>query len=195
EQPSRMFEKARLMSREVELSLMCRARAVAFARRLPAGSRIFLNTHPAESLQIDVLPSLGPLLERAPEHPLVIEIHEGAIDDLESVRRFIAELREMGIGIAYDDFGAGRSRLVELVQAPPDFLKFDIGLIRNIHRAPEPQQRMLRTLVDMVHDMGTSALAEGLEQREEAECCRDLGFDYLQGFYFGRPQPAAPSVR
>ncbi|MGE0375834.1 MAG: EAL domain-containing protein [Planctomycetaceae bacterium] len=195
EKPGCMFGKAQLLSREVELSLLCRARAVSFGKHLPEGSRIFLNTHPAESLQVDVLPSLHSLLVRVPNHQLVVEIHEGAIDDLTSIRRFIAELREMGIGIAYDDFGAGRSRLVELIQAPPDFLKFDISLIRKIHEAPDQQQRMLRTLVDMVHDMGTAALAEGLERRPEADCCRELGFDYLQGFLYGRPQPATRPTR
>ncbi len=195
EKPQHMFDKAQLVSREVELSLLCRARAVAFGRCLPRGSQIFLNTHPAESLQIDVLPSLLPLRERATEHTLVVEIHEGAIDDLKSIRRFIAELKEMGIGIAYDDFGAGRSRLVELIQAPPDFLKFDIGLIRDIHEAPHQQRRMLKSLVSMVHDMGTAALAEGLEKHEEADCCRDLGFDYLQGFLFGHPCPAEKRTR
>lgn len=194
EKPQHMFDKAQLVSREVELSLLCRARAVAYGRCLPRGSQIFLNTHPTESLQVDVLPSLRPLRDRATEHPLVVEIHEAAIDDLKTIRRFIAELKEMGVGIAYDDFGAGRSRLVELIQAPPDFLKFDIGLIRGIHEAPDQQRRMLKTLVSMVHDMGTAALAEGLEKHEEADCCRDLGFDYLQGFLFGHPCPAGKRI-
>ena len=47
---------------------------------------------------------------------------------------------------------------------------------------------MLKILVEMVHDMGTQAIAEGVERRPEAECCRDLGFDYLQGYFFGRPK-------
>ncbi len=189
ENPGTMFETAKLVNREVELSLLCRAQAVESGCQLPKGSSIFLNTHPAESLHDDVLPSLRQLRLAAPEHTLVVEIHEGAIDDLCSIRRFIDELKDLQIGIAYDDFGSGRSRLVELIQAPPDFLKFDIGLIRDIHKSPQQQQRMLKILVEMVHDMGTQAVAEGVEKRHEAECCRDLGFDFLQGYFFGRPKP------
>ncbi len=189
ENPGVMFETAKLVNREAELSLLCRAQAVELGCQLPRGSSIFLNTHPAESLHDDVLPSLRQLRSAVPEHTLVVEIHEGAIDDLSSVRRFIDELKDQQIGIAYDDFGSGRSRLVELIQAPPDFLKFDIGLIRDIHKSPKQQQRMLKILVEMVHDMGTRAVAEGVEKRHEAECCRDLGFDFLQGYFFGRPKP------
>jgi EAL domain-containing protein (putative c-di-GMP-specific phosphodiesterase class I) len=189
ENPRMMFETAELVHREIELSLLCRYQAVSVGRQLPKGSRIFLNTHPAESLQVDVLPSVRLLRDSSPEHNLVVELHEAAIDDLSCVHRFIGELKELGVGIAYDDFGAGRSRLLELIQAPPDFLKFDLCLIRGIDRAPAPQRRMLQTLVDMVHEMGTGAIAEGVETREEAQCCRDLGFDYLQGYFFGRPQP------
>ncbi|MCA9076874.1 MAG: EAL domain-containing protein [Planctomycetaceae bacterium] len=189
ENPGTMFETAKLADREAELSLLCRAQAVELGVHLPKGSSIFLNTHPAESLHEHVLPSLRHLRTIAPEHTLVVEIHEGAIDDLSSVRRFIDELKDHEIGIAYDDFGSGRSRLVELIQAPPNFLKFDIGLIRDIHKSPKQQQRMLKILVEMVHDMGTRAVAEGVEKRHEAECCRDLGFDYLQGYFFGRPKP------
>lgn len=189
ENPAAMFQTAHLASREVELSLVCRDQAVRLGRQLPVGSRIFLNTHPAEGLQIDVLPSLQRLRDEAPDHELVVEVHESAIEDLRVVRQFIDELKGLEIQIAYDDFGAGRSRLVELIQAPPDFLKFDRSLIAGIENAPEKQRKMLKVLVDMVHDMGTFALAEGIETRDEANCCRDLGFNFVQGYFYGRPAP------
>jgi EAL domain-containing protein (putative c-di-GMP-specific phosphodiesterase class I) len=190
ENPFAMFQTAHLANREVELSIVCREQAVRLARHLPSGSRIFLNTHPAECLAVDVLPSLRALRGEAPDHELVVEVHESAIDNLQVVRRFIDELKDLGMRIAYDDFGAGRSRLVELIQAPPDFLKFDRSLIAGIDNGPEKQRKMLKVLVDMVHEMGTFALAEGIESRSEADCCRDLGFNFVQGFFYGRPAPA-----
>ena len=189
ENPFQMFETAQLANREVDLSLVCREQAVAIGRQLPKGSRIFMNTHPSECLQVDVLPSIRHLRDLAPHHELVVEVHEKAIDDLVNVRRFIDELSELGIGIAYDDFGAGRSRLVELIQAPPTFLKFDRSLVSGIDQAPEKQRKMLKILVDMVHDMGTFALAEGIETRDEADCCRDMGFNFVQGYFYGKPAP------
>ena len=189
ENPYTMFETAKLANREVELSLVCRERAVELGRELPPGSRLFLNTHPAECLAIDVLPSIRKLRQMAPSHDLVVEVHEAAIDDLQVVRGFIDELRDLDVMIAYDDFGAGRSRLVELIQAPPNFLKFDRSLIAGIDQANEKQCKMLKILVEMVHDMGTFALAEGIETRDEADCCRDLGFNFVQGYFYGKPAP------
>ena len=91
--------------------------------------------------------------------------------------------------LAYDDFGAGRARLNELGEAPPDYLKFDIGLIRNIDRAPVRKQKLLEGLVKMAQELGIHAVAEGVESEAEAATCRELGFPMAQGYHFGRPAP------
>ena len=98
-------------------------------------------------------------------------------------------LQELDIRFAYDDFGAGQARLAELVVARPDYLKFDISLIRDIDNADESRRRMMDSLVRMVRDLGINALAEGIETAAEAEACIDLGFEYAQGYYYGRPAP------
>ena len=187
ENPGLMFQTAQLVHREIELSMVCRFRAVEVARQLPAERRIFVNTHPQESLAVDVLPSVKQLRRDYPEVRLVVEIHEGTVQDPRSFREFSNELKELNVELAYDDFGAGRSRLVELVKAPPHFLKFDACLVRDIHLATAHQWKMMKILIDMAHDFPTIALAEGIESQEEAEACRDLGFDMAQGYYFGRP--------
>lgn len=190
ENPHAMFDTARLVNREVELSLMCRQRAVEIASRLPRRRAVFVNTHPTESFVIDVLPSVCQLRRIAPDLPIVVEIHEAAVHDAQSVREFHAALKDLNVRLAYDDFGAGRSRLMELVKAPPDFLKFDASLIRNLDAAGPQQVRLLSTLVDMVRDFNICTLAEGVETIGELEACRALGFDLAQGFYFGRPLDA-----
>ena len=106
-------------------------------------------------------------------------------------------MRDLDIKLAYDDFGAGQARLVDLAKVPPDYLKFDIALIRGIHTASAQQRQLVDTLVRMVQDFGIAALAEGVECAEEAEVCREIGFDYAQGYYFGKPAPReglTPSV-
>jgi EAL domain-containing protein (putative c-di-GMP-specific phosphodiesterase class I) len=100
-----------------------------------------------------------------------------------------SELRELNIGLAYDDFGAGQTRLSELIEAPPDYLKFDISLIRNLDSASPERRRTLESLVNVALDLGVNPLAEGIETEGEAEVCRQLGFLTAQGFYFGRPAP------
>lgn len=191
--PATMFQTAALVSREAELSILCRHKSVeAAAQRLKPGMPLFLNTHPREDLERDVLVSVEQLRERYPDLSLVVEIHEGAVDDPQRIHQIKQRFAEFDVALAYDDFGAGQSRLLELVQAPPQFLKFDACLIRNADRASNHQWKLLKMLVEMAHDFESTAIAEGIETAAEAEACRDLGFDYAQGFFFGRPAPLRP---
>jgi EAL domain-containing protein (putative c-di-GMP-specific phosphodiesterase class I) len=190
ESPYKMFETARIANREVELSLVCRQRAIEIAKNLPSNRPVFVNTHPSESFEIDVLPSVRMLRRLAPNVEVVVEVHEAAVHDAQSVREFRAELKDLDVKLAYDDFGAGRSRLMELVKAPPDFLKFDSSMIRNVDQASSHQWRMLKTLIDMSKEFQASPLAEGVETIGEVEACRDLGFELAQGYFFGRPTEA-----
>ena len=70
--------------------------------------------------------------------------------------------------LAFDDFGVGQTRLVELSNTPPDYLKFDISLIRKIHLAPKRLHQMVSTFIKASHDLGILTLAEGIECAEEA---------------------------
>jgi EAL domain-containing protein (putative c-di-GMP-specific phosphodiesterase class I) len=125
----------------------------------------------------------------APDRRLGIEIHEVAIVKASQIGELRAGLREHGIGLAYDDFGAGQARLLELAEAPPDLLKFDARFVRGLDHAPESKHRLLRSLVAIARDLRVEPLAEGVETPGEAEACVDLGFTRAQGFHFGRPVP------
>jgi EAL domain-containing protein (putative c-di-GMP-specific phosphodiesterase class I) len=89
--------------------------------------------------------------------------------------------------LAYDDFGAGQARLNELVEARPDYLKFDRKLIAGLDAANKNRQQLLESLVLMSRQLGIVTLAEGIETAGEAEACRRVGFELMQGYYFGRP--------
>ena len=71
----------------------------------------------------------------------------------------------------------------------PDYVKFDISLIHSIDSADTARRRMLETLVQMVRDLDIRALAEGIESANEAEVCKEIGFDLAQGYFYGRPGP------
>lgn len=188
--PFEMFETAEQLDREQDLSEACRQSGVLLGRHLPGGQRLFLNTQPVELQGDRLMPSLERLREAIPDQPLSLEIHEAAVTDPEIMADVQYRLIELDIQLVYDDFGAGQARLLDLVDVPPDVLKFDISLVRNIHRASPKRRQMVATLVQMVRDFGIVALAEGIESQDEADVCRDLGFEYAQGFYFGRPAPA-----
>lgn len=184
-----MFDAASRLNMEVELSRMLRWEGVREGLHLPDNSTLFVNTHPLEIRHEGLVDSMARTRQLSSEVPIILEVHEAAITDPKEMRELRAQLKELNIGIAYDDFGAGQTRLSELVEAPPDYLKFDISLIRGIDQSPPERKKMLASLVNMVIDLGVNPLAEGIESVAEAEACRELGFLTAQGFHFGRPAP------
>ena len=91
--------------------------------------------------------------------------------------------------LAYDDFGGGRARIRELGDVPPDYLKFDIGLVSGIDKAPTSRVRLISGLVTTARDLDILTIAEGIETQAEADICSDLGFAFGQGYLFGHPKP------
>ena len=183
----------RIANERGEAARLCRLfRDVAVkALRREADSRaVFFNLHPkemddAESLTI-ALDQMASIVEVG--HQPVLEIHESAVTDGQAMNELRARLGSLGIKLAYDDFGAGQSRLMELVEVPPDYLKLDITLVREIDRS-ERRQDLVRALVPVLSAQGVAVLAEGIERPEEAETCRRLGCELGQGYHFGRPAP------
>jgi EAL domain-containing protein (putative c-di-GMP-specific phosphodiesterase class I) len=189
--PKAMFAAASVLNLEAELSRLMRLEGARAAADLQASRTLFLNTHPAEMADLSVLLfSLREARELADDRPLVLEIHEGSLTCVKQMRELRDALDDLEIGLAYDDFGAGQARLVELVEVPPDYLKFDISLVRKIDQASSERRRMLDSLVRIVRDLGIAALAEGVETAGEHEACRDAGFNFAQGFFYGRPVTA-----
>lgn len=188
ENPKLMFDVAEQLERAGELSELCRCEGLAAAQALPGYPVIFLNTHPHEDLR-ELVGALRLLRAKYSEQPIAVEIHEAAVTDPRLMREVRGALKELDVELAYDDFGAGQSRLVDLIEVPPDYLKFDMSLIRDVHKASANQHQMLATLVRMVREVGIVALAEGVERREEIVTCQQLGFNYAQGYYFGKPAP------
>lgn len=185
--PAIMFSTAAKLGQERQLSELLRRESVAIATKLEKPGNLFLNTHPKEVIEPPLVESLRFLRQMAPSLKMTIEIHEAAIVVPESMLEFREVLRELDMQLAYDDFGAGQARLDELAQAPPDCLKFDIKLIRDIDTASAGRRELIGSLVRVVHQIGVTPLAEGVETAGEAAACRDLGFVLAQGFYFGRP--------
>ena len=189
ESSTAMFTAAGRLNMECELSAMLRWEAVHQNLDMPLSEPLYLNTHPRELQSDDFLAELARLRHSVPNRPLMLEIHEAAVTSPARMQYIRSRLSELDIQLAYDDFGAGQNRLAELCESPPDVLKFDMALIRGLDHAPQERKRMLGGLVAMVHDLGVRSLAEGIETEGEAYCCRDLGFELGQGFYYGRPAP------
>lgn len=185
--PGELFRIAAALGLEAELSRLFRTRGVEDARRLKNAVKVFVNTHPAELGTPELLESLETLRREEPDLPVVLEIHESAVADLERMKELRARIGELDIELAYDDFGAGQARLLELVEVPPHYLKFDLSLIRGLDEAPASRTNMVASLVKVAADIGVVCLAEGIETAAEADACIRLGFAWAQGYHFGRP--------
>jgi EAL domain-containing protein (putative c-di-GMP-specific phosphodiesterase class I) len=189
EAPMDLFRIAAGIEAEAELSQLFRETALELVLAKDRCPALFLNVHPSELENPGLVPAVVEARQKVPHLRLTLEVHEGALADLEGVDRLRTQLSRSGVGIAYDDFGAGQARLLELAEVPPHYLKFDMSFVRGIDTAPASRQRLLTSLVSVARDLLVYTVAEGVETAEEADVCMRVGFTHAQGFFFGRPRP------
>ncbi|HEY3851799.1 MAG TPA: EAL domain-containing protein [Steroidobacteraceae bacterium] len=122
---------------------------------------------------------------------LDIEITESMLmHDIELSIRKLRQLREAGIGVAIDDFGTGYSSLRLLSRLPVDTLKIDRSFIQGIADTPNVMT-LVATIVSLARAFDMHTVAEGVETAEQVTMLRVINCDQAQGFYLGRPTPAA----
>jgi EAL domain-containing protein (putative c-di-GMP-specific phosphodiesterase class I) len=188
EEPRELFRIAESIGKEAELSRLFRKKAVELAAQRPDLPTIFLNTHPSELSQRGLIESLDELREIAPNLDLALEIHESVLTSPSAIAELRAWLAERNIALAYDDFGAGQARLLELAEAPPHYLKFDQRFIRDLDQAPSAKRRLLESLLALARDLLVRTVAEGIGTAGEARACAEIGFTHAQGFHLGPPR-------
>ena len=187
DKPAMMFRAAEYFQMEAELSRLLRKAGLTVSSP-DAQPHLFLNTHPSELADLKrLILSLREIRRARPQQPMTLEVHEAAAVDLATMKMLRLVLTDLEMKLAYDDFGAGQARLNELVEARPDFLKFDRKLISGLDSASPNRQQLVQSLVAMSRQIGITTLAEGVETAEEAAACRQIGFELMQGFYFGKP--------
>jgi EAL domain-containing protein (putative c-di-GMP-specific phosphodiesterase class I) len=188
--PAKMFLSAAELNLDIELSVMLRWESLLASQALTGPPHLFLNTHPRELAAAGLIASLELLRKAQPDQQLTLEIHESAVTNAVQMAELKSALTNLNISLAYDDFGCGQSRLYELSECSPDYVKFDMSLIRDIDTASPQRQEVVTVLVQMVHNLGIVTLAEGIETQAEDDACSKMGFDLGQGFFYGRPVPA-----
>ncbi len=129
----------------------------------------------------------------APER-LVLEVTESVFEDRNSHRTLSAlrALANLGVRIHVDDFGSGYSSLGSLHNFPLHAIKIDRIFVE---RLDTQSRSVIEAAVLIARGHGLEVIAEGIETAEQARVLHDLGVDALQGYYFGRPQPALLSPR
>jgi EAL domain-containing protein (putative c-di-GMP-specific phosphodiesterase class I) len=185
--PLELFRIAESLGLETMLARLLRRKAVEMCRNKPGVPALFLNTHPSELQGPGLVESLEELRGIAPRIDLILEIHESALAQPAAMQELRQQLTEINVGLAYDDFGAGQARLLELAEAPPHYLKFDWRFVTGIDQAPSSRRRLLASLVAAARELLVKTIAEGVESLAEAEICERVGFTLGQGYQFGRP--------
>jgi EAL domain-containing protein (putative c-di-GMP-specific phosphodiesterase class I) len=187
--PVELFQLAEKCQMERELCRLFRNHALRLASEFPCPARLFLNIHPSELGRYDFLDSLAELsIRNRTGKKLVVEISERSITSATELRTIKRRLEELSVEIAYDDFGAGQARLLELVECPPHFLKLDRSLVLGIENSPSSRD-LVRAILSAIAGTETQVIAEGIETQRSAELCRENGCHLGQGFLFGRPGP------
>src|ERR1700743_24666 len=153
---------------------------------------LFLNVHPGALTDPYLAAALLANLRRLdlPPRRIVLEVLEQSAEDLERLADAGRPFRERGFLIALDDFGAGHSNVERIWQLNPDIVKLDrIMLSHAAHRAD--MATILPGLVALLHEAGKLVLIEGVETEHEAQMALACNADFVQGFFFGRPNPGA----
>ena len=118
---------------------------------------------------------------------IIFEVTEGEkVENHAHLIDIIKEYKKQGIKTAIDDFGAGYSGLNLLAEFQPDYLKIDMALVRGIDK-DRIRRSIIQGILYVCQEIKIKVIAEGIETKEEFMVLRDLGIQYLQGYYFSKP--------
>jgi len=153
---------------------------------------ISINLSAIDIEQTSTRETILSLLEKHKElgEKVVFELLEDEkIKDFKLVKEFIKEVKSYGVKIAIDDFGAGHSNYERLLNYQPDILKIDGSLIRNIENNSCYCISAVKSIVTFAKEQNLKTVAEFIENEEIFKIIKELGIDYSQGYYFGKPKP------
>jgi len=148
----------------------------------------------AKSLLEETLPSkVQSVLDKWNVDPrfLKIEITESSImADPAHALAIMSMLQSMGVRLSVDDFGTGYSSLTHLRELPIDEIKIDKSFVMGMLTS-DADAAIVRTVIDLAHNLGKQVCAEGVEDLETMRCLEEMGCDLAQGYFISRPVPAA----
>jgi EAL domain-containing protein (putative c-di-GMP-specific phosphodiesterase class I)/ActR/RegA family two-component response regulator len=194
--PGALLDAAERLGRLQEIGRSVRRCVAETVPLMPADALAFVNLHPDDLLDADLLNPSAPLSRCA--RRVVLEVTERAsLDGVHDLMERTAQLRHMGYRIAVDDLGAGYAGLSSLARLEPEYIKLDMSLVRDVHRHPVKRQ-LVESMTELARSLGVGAVAEGVETAEELEVLLGCGLDSFQGYYFARPDRkivAPPAAR
>ncbi|BCM93001.1 putative cyclic di-GMP phosphodiesterase PdeC [Abditibacteriota bacterium] len=193
--PAAMFDLARATDLVFQLDLAARRCAILGAGHNKITQKVFINFSPNAIYDpwhclrstINTVDEVGLRREQ-----VVFEITEGErLPEIKHLKRIVQFYREEGFEVALDDMGAGYSSLNVLVALRPDYVKFDMQLIRDVDRDAH-KAIVAGKLLETVQELGLSTVAEGIERPEELRWVTERGANFAQGYLFAKPATPPP---
>jgi diguanylate cyclase (GGDEF)-like protein len=180
--------------RQLTLWVFDQAAAMCSSLRANGQSlRLSVNLSTRDMLDVDLPARLEQILQRhdAPAQAFCLEITESAImDEPQRALATLNTLSQRGFALSIDDFGTGYSSLAYLKRLPVDELKIDKSFVMNMQE-DDDDAKIVRSTIDLAHNLGLSVVAEGVENGLILEKLRDLACDEAQGYHMARPMAAA----
>lgn len=169
---------------------ICRVKAVKLAAKLDMQAFLSINFLPNAVYQAEYCIRTTLAAARTynfDTRKIIFEITEGEdLTETDHLVSIINAYKQMGFQVAVDDFGAGFSRFNIMMASPPNLLKLDMGLVRNIDQEPN-KQAVVNGIITMMEQLGGRIIAEGVETTAEFDWLRGRGITLYQGYLFARP--------
>jgi diguanylate cyclase (GGDEF)-like protein/PAS domain S-box-containing protein len=154
---------------------------------------VSVNLSPRQVAHAELVPTVARVLDETGLDParLGLEITENVlITEADSPWNTLHSLKRLGVKLMLDDFGTGYSSLAYLKRFPVDVVKIDRTFVDGVGEEAE-DSAIVEAVIGMARTLDLGVIAEGVETAKQAESLRALGCERAQGFWFGRPQPAA----
>jgi diguanylate cyclase (GGDEF)-like protein/PAS domain S-box-containing protein len=178
------------------LETACR-QAREWQRRGSRGLRMMVNLSVYELQQPDLVEHVEKAIAASGVDPdtLHLEIPEGyAMQNLDRAVEVLRALRDVGVHLAIDGFGAGFSSLAHLRRLPVDALKIDLSFVRGATTDPDDAS-VVTAVIAVAHSLGLRVVAQGVESEAQVSLLRSLGCDEVQGFLWSPPLAAKECER
>jgi diguanylate cyclase (GGDEF)-like protein/PAS domain S-box-containing protein len=156
---------------------------------------VAVNLSSRQLLRRDLVSDVRSVIARSGVKPRCfrLELTESLVmDNPEQSAHVLDRLKQLGIGLSLDDFGTGYSSLSYLTRFPFDTIKIDKSFVDD---TTPKREVLVRSMVNMAHELGLSVVAEGISDESDALQLRQMGCEYVQSFMFGAPMPAEGALK
>ena len=154
--------------------------------------KVNVNLSVVQLLQNDIVEQIAEVISETGIDPknLTLEVTESlAINDMNRMKKILADIKKLGVRVALDDFGTGYSSLNHIREMPIDVIKIDRCFIIDIGK-DDFSNAFVKMVAELASAIDVNVCVEGVETKEQLDILMESKIQLIQGFYFGRPMTA-----